>query len=303
MKSSLDTTTYPIIMNSDEPRDDKEMTMRPEDPGAIQRAEGGGWQCPLCPHISLQKGKLNNHIEVAHGQIRHECSICPRSFCSSALLKKHIAFHSNPHKCKYCNKTFISDCGFQRHISIHEGTLQKYMCDICGLVLCNPHTFEAHMNRHNNLRPYECEKCGRAYENRDHLALHRKCSRSCDGDNKELYMCHLCGKGFTYKRHYKRHTLYSHKEASCRCDVCGRMLKSPDCLRAHLKTHQRHWGTSSSSVNTINNFKLLSSEYLPSVLPQPTIFLNNGHITSNSVGISLMDQNPAVFQQLQQQPR
>ena len=209
--------------------------------GAFVMAANGGWKCPVCPHVAPQKGTLQSHITQAHGPIRHECNLCPKSFCSYANLKKHIEYHKNPLVCKYCQKTFISDCGFQRHINLHEGTLKKYMCDVCGTVVCNLHTFEGHMNRHNNVRPFSCEKCGRSYENRDHLALHKKCSRSCDGESKELYVCHSCGKGFTYKRHYRRHTLYAHKEPSCRCNVCGRMLKSPDCLRAHLKTHKRQY--------------------------------------------------------------
>lgn len=222
------------LIKADEPS-----TSSPDD--EILSLSDGSWKCPHCDFTSDHNTTVFRHVKNIHGNTKQECTLCNRTFKTKIQLAKHIEFHQNPPECQYCGKTFMSLGGYQRHISQHEGTLQKYMCDICGLVIVNPHTFEAHMNRHNNIRPYKCEKCNRCYDNRDHLMLHLKCSKSCDGANKETFMCHLCGKAFTYKRHYKRHIMYSHREPSCKCDICGRMLKSPDCLRAHIKTHQKRW--------------------------------------------------------------
>lgn len=98
---------------------------------------------------------------------------------------------------------------------IYRSLLKK--CETCGK-LVERNRLEGHVNRHANIRPYECAvpDCGIKFHCKIALRLHTQGRHS----DKRL-PCDLCGKVYSSTKTLYHHKKETHSEKRFKCELCG----------------------------------------------------------------------------------
>merc|ERR1712117_833355 len=113
---------------------------------------------PVLKHIS-------NYFDLPSAQCPH----CGKISSNKTTLSQHIAsMHSeaDTHTCNICGKTFNARKKWNRHMQNHKpDNEKKYQCEICKKGFNVKIIYEGHMNSHNNLKPFNCDICGSAFQN------------------------------------------------------------------------------------------------------------------------------------------
>ena len=167
--------------------------------------------CPYCKGKNGKIGKnakyqrketLDQHIEEVHSGKEYICSQCPMVFYTPwnrSLHEKNIHAEKTI-KCEQCDMMFSTNSYKNAHVRKVHVLEAEWICAHCGDSFRHKTIYEAHVNRHLNIRPHACDMCGKTF----------------------LIEMHL-------KRHMKTHTLPYH------CDQCDVRVGSLDLLKEHVR--------------------------------------------------------------------
>ena len=165
------------------------------------------YQCPVCPRMYDQPGKIRNHFRSVHNTVKpYLCYKCPLVFldcealkshnCTKSLWKRSEKNEERPWwdgclvKCKHCGDNFPEEVDVQRHIFIE-------------------HTSPSQLKRHKINDRKEGKGSRRGTLNKDYEIL-----------RTTYWDCELCGdkkKGKTLKRQYttiRQHVKNAHNAQS-----------------------------------------------------------------------------------------
>ncbi|XP_045614363.1 uncharacterized protein [Procambarus clarkii] len=234
------------------------------------------YPCSNCDSIFDAFTDLRQHCLVVHIgvlQEKHLCTVCKKSFSSSATLKMHTKTIHNKifnFKCPVCGEIFNRKTNMQTHHKrVHQGVeVRRLQCDMCKKRFLCPSELRKHVERvHLKLRSNEvpCSICGKPFgELRDmkiHLsAVHTKdteypCSdckrvfyrfsdmvnhkrRMHGGEEVRKHLCPTCGKGFCSKSDLRTHTNVVHDDTKKHvCNVCNKAFKVASHLTYHKRKH------------------------------------------------------------------
>ncbi|XP_058828566.1 PR domain zinc finger protein 5-like [Topomyia yanbarensis] len=111
---------------------------------------------------------------------------------------------------------------------------RKVECHICGKQY-DHWKLKAHLNEHENRRPYVCDQegCNRAFRGVDLLNRHKKLLHS----DYFYKSCPVCERKCKTQGIYKTHISY-HEEPKLPCDVCGKLMRNKRSMWKHLKSHE-----------------------------------------------------------------
>ena len=75
--------------------------------------------------------------------------------------------------CDLCSKSFTSVNGLRLHQNMHKGERGGCpKCPICGKICQGMSFLKVHLRVHSDHREFSCDKCGRAYKNKNKLKFH-----------------------------------------------------------------------------------------------------------------------------------
>ena len=164
------------------------------------------FECTLCTSRSgkyQSQEKLQQHILDRHSGVEYKCAECSSVFHTEDSRRHHKnRIHGEQNvKCDQCNKMFHSKGLMKIHVSNVHLKEKKKMCPTCGEAFIDHNTFKAHMNRHNNIRPYLCQDCDKDFLTNDALKWHMK-----RHINNRPHKCEQCSLTFLVRSDLNQHT-------------------------------------------------------------------------------------------------
>lgn len=133
--------------------------------------------------------------------------------------------------CPDCGGFFIS---LKNHLQTHrDKTIRKcYTCDICNAKFVNKASYVGHVNKHNNLTPFQCPKCDKSFHGKGNLRMHMNSHSTTN-----RYVCQECNKAFRYSHmlalHRRSHTL----ERVYFCEHCSYCSVNRENYKNHMVNH------------------------------------------------------------------
>ncbi|CAC5404718.1 KLHL20 [Mytilus coruscus] len=129
-----------------------------------------------------------------------------------------------------CPKKFFSKTGLKFHLNKHNNVF-PYNCVQCGKGFNRSCEFEDHMNQHAG-NFWKCSICGAVLRSQHGRRVHESQHKN------QQFPCDICGKIFPCKDYLNSH-LRAHK-SSFECDICNKVFKRKHHYKEHIKVHERN---------------------------------------------------------------
>ncbi|XP_038149285.1 zinc finger protein 501 [Cyprinodon tularosa] len=136
--------------------------------------------------------------------------------------QRHIRL--DPHSCSICKKTFISSAHLSLHLTSHNKE-RKFRCNTCGKLFHQSSHLMAHKVIHSGEKPFKCPECGKNFGRASHLKTHRRLHTG-----EKPFKCTFCSKAFTQKAGLLAHIRL---HAEDRPFKCGGGFRSMTNLISH----------------------------------------------------------------------
>nr|XP_039251082.1 zinc finger protein 816-like [Styela clava] len=135
------------------------------------------FQCKYCEKVFNDRRSHLQHVKRHLTKEVFECSHCNRSFNQKANMERHVrAVHLNEGKllCDSCPFTTFYSHILKDHVNrVHFGLKTgKFTCKYCQKVFTRRSTAEEHVDKHEGVYRYTCEKCGKKFRNKGRCKTH-----------------------------------------------------------------------------------------------------------------------------------
>ncbi|CRL07559.1 CLUMA_CG020524, isoform A [Clunio marinus] len=162
----------------------------------------------LKSHMMLQH--LNN--------APYSCEVCQKKFIDWSLLEKHQKIHEGlfDFTCKYCDKRFVLRKVYNQHLrKVHKATKEEIAvmknsdltCIECNKVFKTSHSMKEHKAwEHGTVDKFICDICGKSFMSRIKLTSHQKYHQE-----EKMKLCKICPSTFTEEKGLKTHLRRVHK--------------------------------------------------------------------------------------------
>lgn len=151
---------------------------------------------------------------------------CPSCSSQPDGERRHRRVRLDPHSCSLCTKTFISSAHLALHLTSHKE--RRFRCSTCGKYFQQSAHLMAHKMIHSGDRPFKCPDCGKAFGRASHLKTHRRLHTG-----EKPFKCTYCDKSFTQKAGLLAHVRQHTHERLYKCDQCGEGFRTSALLVSH----------------------------------------------------------------------
>ncbi|XP_074550247.1 zinc finger protein 142 [Halichoeres trimaculatus] len=228
------------------------------------RSHGGKrlYKCTDCEYSTRNKQKITWHIRIHTGEKPYSCEQCSYSCTDPSRLKLHMRVHQEEKKylCPECGYKCKWATQLKYHMTRHTGD-KPYACDECEYRTNRADALRAHRDtQHCDLRPFVCEKCGKAFKTSFVLKTHQR-QHSSD----RPYTCGLCNKAFRWPAGLRHHYLSHTKQQPFCCRHCSYRAKQKFQVVKHLKRHHPEVSAEQGVVKDAEAVSLTLKEALQGV--------------------------------------
>ena len=192
--------------------------------------------CAVCKKMNICRDQLSSHRHT-----QYPCVLCDSIFYCKRTFETHITSKCGFRKCEECGK-ILKIRGFATHKRFHCSTSESilkrisrrnFLCNYCSARFENAKHLEEHTStRHTKEVLYLCHICGEGFSSygtvQQHIRLH---------ENRNLWQCDLCSKYFTQIGNLKQHINIHVGQRSFQCSICKASFIQKCNLKRHLTVH------------------------------------------------------------------
>lgn len=135
--------------------------------------------CTECNATFQTKPRLLTHMARYHGTKISKCRHCDETFTTPYQRSKHmVEKHDLEFRCPHCNKVFPKNSTMKSHVRRVHLREKNVQCDVCFDKFFDNALLRLHMVKHEGLRNFKCDYCGKAFlwlkNLRAHVKAHSK---------------------------------------------------------------------------------------------------------------------------------
>ncbi|KAL4714805.1 hypothetical protein ACJJTC_002664 [Scirpophaga incertulas] len=178
--------------------------------------------CKNCPLYFTEEATLKKHVVDAHKKSHWTCVECGRTFPTKTTFELHSQMHA-VRTCRSCNTQFTNRACYREH---------RLQCEPDA----RPEFQLMPRNKRVNARDpatYICDYCSKTYLTRPQLKNHIMWIHM----NMRPHQCQFCGKRFYTPARLAEHTVVHTRERNFECDICGAKLVTKMAMVYHRRRH------------------------------------------------------------------
>ncbi|XP_045451935.1 zinc finger protein 1 homolog [Melitaea cinxia] len=152
--------------------------------------------------------------------------------------------------CKMCNRKFKNLVALKVHCTKHhklkiekpksKRIRKKYICDYCGQLFASSRCVAKHLERHQQMKTYECKRCTMTFSTESRMKLHESSHtgvKSRNTNNNKKYVCSICGAACSSSSNYNIHKRRHLNNFTISCEHCGKGFFRTSDLTVHMRQH------------------------------------------------------------------
>lgn len=116
--------------------------------------------CDKCGKFFKSFLYLKSHNQIHTGTKPYKYEECGKAFILSSFLTLHMETHDRKFSCEHCGDFFVRS-EIRTHWKSYVGE-SPFLSKQCGKYFKCSLWLQCHKNIHSGLKPYKCEKCGKA---------------------------------------------------------------------------------------------------------------------------------------------
>lgn len=214
----------------------------------MEKEQNNNFICNICQKSYRSKVCLRVHIKHKHpsesSPLRFQCDECGKIFKWKDTLKDHLILkhqHSEPGTkllwCHFCSKKFLHKTQLEYHLPKHND-FRPYQCQKCGKRFKYKHSWKKHnITVHSDKREFQCDTCGKTFKTKNYL-----CTHEINVHQQNIpFKCRFCEKSLKTKKilNYHIQQVHQKKERKFICSICFEAFVSPKDLLRHSKIHSK----------------------------------------------------------------
>ncbi|XP_061548765.1 zinc finger protein 329 [Phycodurus eques] len=206
--------------------------------------------CSLCGKTFISSAHLTLHLASHTKERRFQCGTCGKYFHQASHLMAHEAIHrgDRPFKCPDCGKTFGRAAHLKTHRRLHTGE-KPFKCSYCDKAFTQKAGLLSHVRIHTGERAYKCEECGETFSSLPLLLSHKAEESARQGEEApapapppDELKCGVCCRTFIRSSYIRLHVRLEKGLRPYHCKVCNKTFAKLDTFINHCDKHLRQKG-------------------------------------------------------------
>lgn len=103
-------------------------------------------------------------------------------------------------KCTQCPRVFKKACYLKQHFNARHNGVKAFRCEKCGKRFATKDKLEIHFAKHTGNKPFHCMYCPKQFHYKSDLTRHM-----VEHGSGPLHCCEVCHKGFARRDHLEDH--------------------------------------------------------------------------------------------------